>query len=191
MCTVTLPSRSACPRWTTKRANSSRSRRRRWISGSSSAVQGGTSGRSVVRSSEFLTRFFRSGGRAEVVLGRAYVRQYGYSVNQQFTGYVPDLSVSAFCTHYRRHRHGIGQRFHTAPWILHHGTLVLTSSSIVADSDLVSSVNDEPGVMRPGHCFTIEPCIVQGDWSRGYIWNDGWTFATEVSEGLSLCLLVY
>ncbi|KAJ9109348.1 hypothetical protein QFC21_000677 [Naganishia friedmannii] len=34
----------------------------------------------------------------------AYVRQYGYSVNQQFTG------------------HGIGQRFHTAPWILHHGT---------------------------------------------------------------------
>lgn len=26
---------------------------------------------------------------------------------------------------------------------------------------------------------------MQGDWSRGYIWNDGWTFATEVSGVLT------
>ena len=39
--------------------------------------------------------------------------------------------------------------------------------------------NDFPGDMRPGHCFTIEPCLVQGDQSRGYGWSDGWTYATE------------
>jgi len=33
--------------------------------------------------------------------------------------------------------HGIGKVFHRPPWILHHA-------------------NDEPGVMLPGHCFTIE-----------------------------------
>jgi methionine aminopeptidase len=39
--------------------------------------------------------------------------------------------------------------------------------------------NNLPGLMQPGHCFTIEPCLVQGDQSRGYGWIDGWTYATE------------
>lgn len=35
--------------------------------------------------------------------------------------------------------------------------------------------------MMPGDCFTIEPCLVQGAKSRGDLWDDGWTLATEVS----------
>ncbi|KAF9516814.1 hypothetical protein BS47DRAFT_1291777 [Hydnum rufescens UP504] len=56
--------------------------------------------------------------------------------------------------------HGIGTEFHRTPWILHHK-------------------NDEPGVMKSGHCFTIEPVIVQGDDSRGWMLPDGWTLLTE------------
>ena len=33
--------------------------------------------------------------------------------------------------------------------------------------------------MRPGDCFTIEPILIQGSNSRGYMWDDGWTLATE------------
>jgi len=56
--------------------------------------------------------------------------------------------------------HGIGTDFHKPPWIFH-------------------DVNDEPGVMVPGDCFTIEPCIVQGTQPRGWIFPDGWTTSTE------------
>ncbi|KAF8967476.1 methionyl aminopeptidase [Flammula alnicola] len=56
--------------------------------------------------------------------------------------------------------HGINTVFHCAPWILHH-------------------LNDEPGVMEPGHCFTIEPAIIQGTNPRGWIFPDGWTASTE------------
>ena len=35
--------------------------------------------------------------------------------------------------------------------------------------------------MLPGDCFTIGPCLVQGSNSRGEMWDDGWTMATEVS----------
>ncbi|KAK2459938.1 hypothetical protein APHAL10511_008023 [Amanita phalloides] len=56
--------------------------------------------------------------------------------------------------------HGIGTDFHTPPWIVH-------------------DVNDEPGVMVPGDCFTIEPCIVQGKDPTGWIFPDGWTTSTE------------
>ncbi|KDR84405.1 hypothetical protein GALMADRAFT_711713 [Galerina marginata CBS 339.88] len=56
--------------------------------------------------------------------------------------------------------HGIGKVFHCAPWILHH-------------------LNDEPGVMEPGHCFTIEPPIIQGSNPRGWVFPDGWTVSTE------------
>jgi len=56
--------------------------------------------------------------------------------------------------------HGIGTVFHRPPWIFHH-------------------LNDEPGVMLPGHCFTIEPAIIQGRNPRGWIFPDGWTTSTE------------
>ncbi|WVN88357.1 methionine aminopeptidase, type I [Cryptococcus depauperatus CBS 7841] len=56
--------------------------------------------------------------------------------------------------------HGIGKRFHQPPWIFH-------------------GFNNEPGRMSPGECFTIEPCLVQGCKSRGNVWDDGWTLATE------------
>ncbi|KAF8138988.1 methionyl aminopeptidase, partial [Boletus edulis] len=62
--------------------------------------------------------------------------------------------------------HGIGRVFHQPPWIYH-------------------TLNDEPGVMRPGHCFTIEPCIVQGSNPRIWIFPDGWTASTEASHFLA------
>ncbi|WRT66407.1 methionine aminopeptidase, type I [Kwoniella shivajii] len=56
--------------------------------------------------------------------------------------------------------HGIGKIFHHPPWIFH-------------------LRNNDVGKMRPGDCFTIEPCLVQGSNSRGELWDDGWTMATE------------
>ncbi|KAI6004732.1 methionyl aminopeptidase [Pisolithus albus] len=56
--------------------------------------------------------------------------------------------------------HGIGKVFHRPPWIYH-------------------TLNEEPGTMLPGHCFTIEPCIVQGSNPRVWIFPDGWTASTE------------
>jgi len=56
--------------------------------------------------------------------------------------------------------HGIGTVFHRPPWVLHH-------------------LNDEPGIMMPGDCFTIEPCLVQGSNPRGWVFPDGWTASTE------------
>lgn len=32
--------------------------------------------------------------------------------------------------------------------------------------------------MKPGHCFTIEPIIAEGDCST-FTWPDGWNVATE------------
>ncbi|KAL3875991.1 hypothetical protein ACJMK2_033883 [Sinanodonta woodiana] len=56
--------------------------------------------------------------------------------------------------------HGIHQLFHTAPSIPHY------------------SKNKAVGVMKPGHCFTIEPMINEGSW-RDDIWPDNWTAVTE------------
>lgn len=42
--------------------------------------------------------------------------------------------------------------------------------------------NNEPGTMEIGDCFTIEPSLVHGSNSRGFIWDDGWTMSTEVSR---------
>ncbi|KAH7922054.1 methionyl aminopeptidase [Leucogyrophana mollusca] len=56
--------------------------------------------------------------------------------------------------------HGIGTVFHRPPWIYH-------------------TLNEEPGTMLPGHCFTIEPCLVQGSNAAVWIFPDGWTASTE------------
>ncbi|ORY20640.1 peptidase M24, structural domain-containing protein [Naematelia encephala] len=56
--------------------------------------------------------------------------------------------------------HGIGKQFHQLPWIFHNR-------------------NTESGIMMPGDCFTIEPSFVQGSNTRGALWDDGWTLATE------------
>ncbi|KAG6836389.1 hypothetical protein H0H93_008534 [Arthromyces matolae] len=65
--------------------------------------------------------------------------------------------------------HGIGTVFHRPPWILHH-------------------LNDEPGVMSPGDCFTIEPSLIQGSKATGWIFPDGWTASTEGMNDLSVSL---
>ncbi|KAF9004333.1 peptidase M24, structural domain-containing protein [Cyathus striatus] len=65
------------------------------------------------------------------------------------------FSVSPYFT-----GHGIGKLFHTSPWIVHHR-------------------NEDPGVMMPGHCFTIEPAIIQGRHPSAWLFPDGWTASTE------------
>ncbi|XP_021926405.1 methionine aminopeptidase 1 isoform X3 [Zootermopsis nevadensis] len=55
--------------------------------------------------------------------------------------------------------HGIHGLFHTAPSIPHYAK------------------NKAVGVMKPGHCFTIEPMISQGSW-RDEMWPDKWTAVT-------------
>lgn len=39
------------------------------------------------------------------------------------------------------------------------------------------SANKAIGVMKPGHCFTIEPMINEGNW-RDELWPDKWTAVT-------------
>jgi len=55
--------------------------------------------------------------------------------------------------------HGIGRLFHCAPSIPHYAK------------------NKTVGVMKPGHIFSIEPMINQGDW-RDATWPDKWTAVT-------------
>ncbi|EEB13749.1 predicted protein [Pediculus humanus corporis] len=59
--------------------------------------------------------------------------------------------------------HGIHKLFHTAPNIPHYAK------------------NKAVGIMKPGHCFTIEPMISQGTW-RDEMWPDSWTAVT--ADGL-------
>ncbi|CAH1965751.1 unnamed protein product [Acanthoscelides obtectus] len=59
--------------------------------------------------------------------------------------------------------HGIHRLFHTAPNVPHYAK------------------NRAIGVMKPGHCFTIEPMISEGTW-RDEIWPDKWTAVT--ADGL-------
>jgi len=56
--------------------------------------------------------------------------------------------------------HGIHRLFHTAPSVPHYAK------------------NKAIGVMKPGHCFTIEPMISEGTW-RDEIWPDNWTAVTQ------------
>lgn len=56
--------------------------------------------------------------------------------------------------------HGIHRLFHTAPSVPHY------------------SRNKAIGVMKPGHCFTIEPMISEGTW-RDQLWPDDWTAVTQ------------
>lgn len=55
--------------------------------------------------------------------------------------------------------HGIHRLFHTAPNVPHYAK------------------NRAIGVMKPGHCFTIEPMISVGTW-RDEMWPDKWTAVT-------------
>ena len=56
--------------------------------------------------------------------------------------------------------HGIGECFHCAPNIPHYAG------------------NKAKFVMKPGHCFTIEPMINTGTWKDTH-WMDGWTAVTK------------
>lgn len=56
--------------------------------------------------------------------------------------------------------HGIGKFFHTAPNVCHYKD------------------NKSPGLIKPGHVFTIEPMINLGTW-QDVTWPDNWTSATK------------
>ncbi|KAL7696905.1 methionine aminopeptidase [Lotmaria passim] len=56
--------------------------------------------------------------------------------------------------------HGIARLFHTTPNICHYKD------------------NKTPGLMKPGHVFTIEPMINLGTW-QDVTWPDNWTSATK------------
>ncbi|XP_055381240.1 methionine aminopeptidase 1 [Condylostylus longicornis] len=56
--------------------------------------------------------------------------------------------------------HGIHRLFHTAPNVPHYAK------------------NSAVGVMKSGHCFTIEPMISEGTW-RNESWPDDWTAVTK------------
>ncbi|CAH0753147.1 unnamed protein product [Bemisia tabaci] len=55
--------------------------------------------------------------------------------------------------------HGIHRLFHCAPSVPHYAR------------------NKAVGIMRPGHCFTIEPMISEGTY-RDQLWPDKWTAVT-------------
>lgn len=55
--------------------------------------------------------------------------------------------------------HGIHSLFHTAPSVPHYAK------------------NKAVGVMKAGHCFTIEPMISEGVW-QDEVWPDNWTAVT-------------
>ncbi|KAG8741342.1 hypothetical protein FRC10_002959 [Ceratobasidium sp. 414] len=95
--------------------------------------------------------YFRSIGAAIQAAVREAGKEFGYPyvVSGQFTG------------------HGIGREFHRPPWIAH-----TRMSTLYAE-------NDEPGVMKPGHCFTIEPVVIQGTDPTGWMLPDGWTVLSE------------
>ncbi|TGZ67433.1 hypothetical protein CRM22_004810 [Opisthorchis felineus] len=59
--------------------------------------------------------------------------------------------------------HGIHRLFHCPPNVPHYAR------------------NKAVGVMKPGHCFTIEPMINEGTW-RDELWPDKWTAVT--TDGL-------
>ncbi|CDS05260.1 hypothetical protein LRAMOSA07789 [Lichtheimia ramosa] len=56
--------------------------------------------------------------------------------------------------------HGINQLFHPPPDVPHYAN------------------NKAVGILRPGHCFTIEPMICEGD-HREVVWPDAWTATTK------------
>eukprot|EP01120_Amphizonella_sp_Union-15-10_P007563 TRINITY_DN2561_c0_g1_i1.p1 TRINITY_DN2561_c0_g1~~TRINITY_DN2561_c0_g1_i1.p1 ORF type:complete len:367 (-),score=51.82 TRINITY_DN2561_c0_g1_i1:72-1172(-) len=56
--------------------------------------------------------------------------------------------------------HGTGRLFHTSPSVPHYRN------------------NKAVGVMKPGHVFTIEPMINEGNW-KDVLWPDGWTSTTK------------
>ena len=54
--------------------------------------------------------------------------------------------------------------------------MTLTEPKLIQPINL--SENKAIGVMKPGHCFTIEPMISEGTW-RDETWPDDWTAVTQ------------
>ena len=89
----------------------------------------------------------------------------------------------------RIHQHAKNNNFAVVPCFLGHGI----GDFFHGPPDIYHSLNNYPGVMRPGMVFTIEPCISEGD-RRVRTLEDGWTAVTLVSEMsilLIFCVIFY
>jgi len=74
---------------------------------------------------------------------------------------IDKLAKSKGCSVVRTYcGHGIGELFHTAPNVPHHAK------------------NKAPGIMKPGHIFTVEPMINLSKSWRDTTWPDQWTAVT-------------
>lgn len=63
--------------------------------------------------------------------------------------------------------HGVGKLFHSGPTVKHHR-------------------NNDPGVFKVGHTFTIEPMLTIGT-TRDRMWKDGWTSVTADGKWTAQC----
>jgi len=79
----------------------------------------------------------------------------GSIITKVASNFTPPFSVNkTFCGH------GVGKLFHGNPSIPHYAP------------------NKTPGVMKPGHIFTIEPMINEGT-HKDEQWPDNWTAVTR------------
>lgn len=88
-----------------------------------------------------------------------HAQAHGYSVVRSYCG------------------HGIHRLFHTAPNVPHYASKTTASLRFVVSVNTFLAENKAIGVMKPGHCFTIEPMISMGTW-RDEMWPDKWTAVT-------------
>lgn len=63
--------------------------------------------------------------------------------------------------------HGVGKEFHSGPTVRHHR-------------------NNDPGTLRVGQTFTIEPMLTIGT-TRDKMWKDGWTSCTADGKWTAQC----
>lgn len=66
--------------------------------------------------------------------------------------------------------HGINQLFHPPPDVPHYASMCFfLPNANVSTLTWHSIDNKAVGILRPGHCFTIEPMICEGD-HREVVW---------------------
>lgn len=94
-----------------------------------------------------------------------YVAPHGFSVVKSYCG------------------HGIHRLFHTAPNVPHYASKYLSSNVFffLLTWHYFFLENSAVGVMKAGHCFTIEPMISEGV-AKAEQWPDDWTAVT--ADGL-------
>ncbi|CCW71547.1 unnamed protein product [Phytomonas sp. Hart1] len=74
---------------------------------------------------------------------------------------IEDRADQSHCSVVRTYTgHGIGGLFHTSPTVCHYRN------------------SKSPGIIKPGHVFTVEPMVNLGSW-QDVMWPDRWTSTTK------------